>query len=399
MLDSNNWLFLVLSALGLTAVCVVAVRRFYLRKIERIRREMKIAADRLMHYEAQSFHDKNELNAILSSMVEGVMVIGADERILYVSPNASQMFQMRSAQVELKPYWEVIPHAQINSSIKEALENKLALNKEIVLIGVSDIFFSMQISPILREGRLKSIVAVFHDITALKKLIAMRSEFVANVSHELKTPLTAIKGFVETLADEGGLDDQINAKRFLEIIHKQTQRLETLVEDLLVLSAIESREAKMDFAPLEVGSVIQSVISVSKKAIDKKEIVLSLTVSCDLPKVLADYNRLEQVFINLLDNAVKFTPAQGKIAIKAYMDAGWVRIDVKDSGVGIPAEFLPRIFERFFRVDKSRTGDTGTGLGLAIVKHIIHAHQGRIDVESAPQQGSTFSISLKPCKD
>jgi len=381
--------------LGMAAMTIWFWLRSCRSRLRQKDRAIQDLSARLARQQQQSFNDKNELNAILSSMVEGVMVIGRDERILYVSPNLSDMFRMRSKDVALKPYWEVIPHQQINSCIKEALKQKQAVNKEITLLGAQDIFFSLQVSPVVQEGHLSSVVAVFHDITELKKLIRVRSEFVANVSHELKTPLTSIKGFAETLGEEGGLEDAANTRKFLGIIQKQAQRLEMLVDDLLSLSAIESKEAKMDAAAQDVAPIIQSVVAMRKPAIDAAGHRITVDVPPALPKVYIDRNRIEQVFINLLDNAVKFTPAKGEVRIRARAEGPFVRVDIEDTGVGIAPEHLSRIFERFFRVDKARSIESGgTGLGLAIVKHIVQAHQGKVEVQSIPGRGSTFSVFL-----
>ncbi len=387
----------MLLALAIFAtILLFLLRRYYGGVIQHKDRALQDLTAELSLQKQQSFHEKNELNAILSSMVEGVLVIGRDEKILYVSPNASSMFQMRSKDVALKPYWEVIPHQQINQSIKEALQHKRAVNKEIYLLGAQDNFFSLQISPVVQQGQLTSAVAVFHDITELKRLLKMRTEFVANVSHELKTPLTSIKGFVETLQEEGGARD---ARRFLDIIHKQTLRLEMLVNDLLTISAIESREAKMDLAPQDIAAVVHAVLAMNKKAIEAAKHQVMVNIPDHIPAILADRNHLEQVFINLLDNAVKFTPAGGRIQIKAVVEPPFVRIDVQDSGIGIAQEHLSRVFERFYRVDKARSTETGgTGLGLAIVKHIVQAHQGKVEVHSTPDKGTVFSIFLPPAK-
>ena len=380
-------IFCVLAAI----VSLGLVRRFYVQRLQGKDKLIRDLNARLAQQQRQSFDEKNELRAILSSMVEGVMVIGGDEKILYVSPNVSDMFQMRSKDVALKPYWEVVPHSQINSSIAEALKFQRAVNKEITLIGPQDIVFSMQISPVVQEGRLTSVVALFHDITELKNLLKMRSEFVANVSHELKTPLTSIKGFAETLQGETGLSE--TAQKFLGIIHKQTQRLELLVEDLLSLSAIESKEAKMRIESLELAPLVQSLVLMYKKNIEAAGHQIEVKVPSTLPRLSADRHRLEQVLTNLLDNAIKFTPANGRILLQAAAEGPFVRIDVQDSGVGIEGQHLSRLFERFYRVDKARSQESGgTGLGLAIVKHIIQAHQGKVEVQSIPGKGSTFSV-------
>ncbi len=395
MLDQPILIAVLFSAFAGVILALLFAQRSFARKLDAKQREVQGLSAELERLRQQSFHDKDELQAILSSMVEGVIVVRHDGRIIYVSPNASQMLQMRSKEVVDKLYWEAIRHQQINACLKDALEGQKAVNKEVVFMGAEDAFFSMQISPVVKEGKLSSVAAVFHDITELKKLLRLRSEFVANVSHELKTPLTSIKGFVETLRDEGGIEDGVNARKFLEIIHKQTERLEMLVADLLTLSSIESREAKMELVRQDLASIIQAVLVMEKKSIDRvgHEIVLELPAS--LPSIYVDRDRMEQVFINLLDNAVKFTQPKGRIVIRAIAQERFVRVDVEDNGSGIAPEHVNRVFERFYRADKVRTGGSGgTGLGLAIVKHIMQAHQGRVEVHSKPGSGSTFSIFI-----
>ncbi len=344
-------------------------------------------------------NDKDKLQAVLSSMVEGVLLVGADGKLQHISPNLYKMLELRSSGTTDKMYWEVLWNQEINMLIKEALAQKNALKKDIHVIGPQEHFFSMQISPVLdKQGHLISLVAVFHDITELKKLEKIRSEFVANVSHELKTPLTAIKGFVETLRTTAK-EDPKSAERLLEIIAKQTERLENLVNDLLILSSIESKEIRMDILPDSLDKIVQTALQVCKRQIESRHHQVSVQIPANLPQVLVDRQRMEQVFLNLIDNAVKFTPEKGQITIKAEKQNGFIRVDVIDSGIGIAAEHLPRLFERFYRIDKARGRDTGgTGLGLSIVKHIIYAHQGKISVTSTPAQGSTFCLYLPYAK-
>lgn len=374
------------------------LRRHYLSRLLRAEGGMKDLQSRLEKEQRLSLHYQNELNAILSSMVEGVIVVRKDEQILYVSPNVSQMLEMRSREVASKPYWEVIRHPEINACLKEALVAGRAVNKEISLIGPQDAFFSMQISPVRQDGALTSVVAVFHDITELRKLVKLRSEFVANVSHELKTPLTSIKGFVETLR-EGGLEDAVNARRFLDIIGEQTAHLEQLVKDLLELSAIESKEARMDIRPAEIAPVIDHALMMNKSAISSAGHQVDVRIDPAAARVPMDSRRMEQVFINLIDNAVKFTPKGGRISVIVRHEPPFVRIDVTDTGIGIAPEHLSRVFERFYRVDRARSRALGgTGLGLSIVKHIVSAHQGRVEIASVPDKGSTFSVFLPSIK-
>jgi len=373
-------------------------RHFYHRRINQIRYSHDNARNDFLKQLSTSWVDRENFETILSSMVEGVIVINSKGRIEHASPNFCQLLELRSKETQGKLYWEVIWNQEINDSLKEALLHKRAVRKEINIIGPQESFFSMQISPVMdRDDKLLSLIAVFHDITELKKLEKIRAEFVANVSHELKTPLTAIKGFVETLKTSAK-DDPVAVGRFLDIIDKQAQRLENLVNDLLILSSIEFKEVKMNFMAESLSKIVYSVMGLQKKIIEDKGHQVTVDVSEDLPKILADRQRMEQVFLNLLDNAVKFTPPGGKISIRAFWEKPYVRVEVKDNGVGIPAEHLSRVFERFYRVDRARSREAGgTGLGLAIVRQIVSAHQGKIEVESSPDLGSTFRIFL-PCQ-
>lgn len=222
----------------------------------------------------------------------------------------------------------------------------------------------------------------------------MRSEFVANVSHELRTPLTSIQGFVETLK-EGAINNPEKAQYFLDIIEKQSNRLNNLIEELLQLSKIESQEIAMNLQSINLRDLIDKTILEFKEKIDQKEQQVKINISPQLPLVKADPEQIEVVFRNLLDNAIKYTPNRGKISISALEKAENIYIEVADNGIGISAEHLPRIFERFYRADKDRSRKLGgTGLGLAIVKHIVQANQGTIGVESKPGKGSKFFFTL-----
>jgi two-component system phosphate regulon sensor histidine kinase PhoR len=391
----SSWIVIV----ALVAIFVFLVsRHFYLRRILQIRDFYDSTKSDFLKQLSASQVDRENLGTILSSMVEGVIVINAQGRIEHASPNFCRLLELRSKETQNKLYWEVIWNQEINDSLKEALIAKRAVRKEINIIGPKESFFSMQISPVMdREDKLLSLIAVFHDITELKKLEKIRADFVANVSHELKTPLTAIKGFVETLKTSAK-DDPLALARFLDIIDKQAQRLENLVNDLLILSSIESKEMKMNIVAEPLNKIIHSVIGLHKKIIEDKGHQVTVDIPVDLPKVLVDRGRMEQVFLNLLDNAVKFTPPGGKISIQAKWERPYVCVEVKDNGVGIAAEHLSRVFERFYRVDRARSREAGgTGLGLAIVRHIVSAHQGKIEVESSPDSGSTFRVLL-PCQ-
>lgn len=379
-------------ALGLSFV----IGKKFFKPIQHLQRTtLNQMSAELQNKISEIMQDKNELQAILSGMVEGVLVIGKNEKILLLNPPVYEMLDLRSKDILGRPYWEVIRNEEINSLLKEALAQKKSIKKDITIISPDDSQFSTQVSSILLDsGELSGVVAVFHDITEFKKLARLRSEFVANVSHELKTPLTSIKGFVETL-QSGALKDPENGPKFLSIIQKHTERLEHLVNDLLSLSAIESKEAPLTLESIQLLSFLESVVNLFEERTQSKNHPITLKVVPNLPPILLDRVKMEHAFLNLLDNAVKFTPAGGPITVNAAKENGSVRIDINDSGIGIAEEHWPRIFERFYRVDKGRSREVGgTGLGLAIVKHIVLAHNGQVRVHSRPGQGSTFSIYL-----
>jgi two-component system phosphate regulon sensor histidine kinase PhoR len=392
------WTIFVFTVFAAGLVFILS-RQYYHRRISQILNSHDSTRDAFIKQLSHSSFERENFETILSSMVEGVIVIDSKGKIVHASPNVRQLLELRSSETRDKLYWEVISNREINDSIREALLHKRAVRKEINIIGPSESFFSMQISPATDiDNKLLSLIAVFHDITELKRLEKLRAEFVANVSHELKTPLTAIKGYVETLKNSAK-DDPAAMVRFLDIIDKQAQRLENLVNDLLILSSIESKEEKISISAEPLPKIIHAVLALQKKVIEDKGHHVTVDIPDDLPNVLADRQRLEQVFLNLLDNAVKFTAPGGQIGIQARWNDPFVIVEVKDNGMGIAAEHLSRVFERFYRVDKARSRDTGgTGLGLAIVRQIVSAHQGKIEVESFPGVGSTFRIFL-PCQN
>ena len=240
------------------------------------------------------------------------------------------------------------------------------------------------------------VVAVLHDITRLKELEAIRKDFVANVSHELRTPLTSIRGFAETLLD-GALEDRNNNRRFVEIIKSHALRLSDLTMDLLTLATLESESFQLKPEGIDLPALVHEVLESFRPLGLTKRQELEAVIDPGLPPIKADRDRIRQVLINLLDNAVKFTPEEGKISLEVRLNAEGtgVEVHVKDRGIGIPSSDLPRIFERFYRVDKARSREQGgTGLGLAIVKHIVEAHRGHVSVKSTLGQGSDFCVTL-----
>jgi len=268
---------------------------------------------------------------------------------------------------------------------------------EDIEIGEGARFFKVHLVPLKEKGDF-SLLLFLQDITEEKRVETIKKDFVANVSHELRTPLASIKGYAETLLD-GGMDDKDTLKEFLRVIDRHATRMSRLIDDLLTLSRLESHQMTIVSAPVDMKDIIQATTTGFEKQARDKGITISSRIPDRLQRASGDKDRLEQVLVNLLDNAIKYTQSGGHVSVAASSDNGCVRVDVTDTGIGIPADDIARIFERFYRVDKARSRELGgTGLGLAIVKHIIQGHNGRLYVESEPGKGSTFSFSLKACK-
>ena len=253
--------------------------------------------------------------------------------------------------------------------------------------------FQASVTPIFESKSVAGCLVVLHDITEIKRLETMRSDFVANVSHELKTPLTSIKGFVETLLD-GALDDKEHGRNFLQIIQGHSQRLESLVNDLLSLAHLESKDIVLEKREFDLKEQVEEIVSGFQSQIKKKGISITNELPSNL-SIRADKNRIDQVVTNLIDNAIKFNKESGSIKIYSQGSGETIKITIEDSGVGVPEKETPRIFERFYRVDKARSRSLGgTGLGLSIVKHIIELHAGEVGVESTEGFGSKFWFTL-----
>ena len=335
-------------------------------------------------------------NVVLESMKEGVLAVDYDEKILLINNTARNIFSIESMELTGKTLQEVIRISDIQKFFKKVLNEEFIQETEILVQHGEDKILQLS-GTLLRDFENNKIGAlvVINDISNLKHLDNIKRDLVANVSHELKTPITSIKGFIETL-QEGGVDNPDQAKRFLEIISKQTDRLIAIIDDLLSLSRLEQNadSNEINYEETEIKPIIDSAIEdYDFKSRDKK---IKILVQCD-GKLKANVNKLliEQALDNLLDNAIKYSDENKLINVSAYASNGGLIISVKDEGFGIAPEHFSRLFERFYRVDKSRSRDEGgTGLGLAIVKHIVQVHNGTVEVESAPGKGSTFTIRI-----
>ena len=337
--------------------------------------------------------ERNQLRTVLEGMVEGVVLTGPDGRIL-VSNDAFRRIFNAQLPIEGRRPLETARVPALQEAIEAALRADEPLVREIALGGAQDKVIRASLAAIREDGRTVGAVAVFHDITELQRLEQVRREFVANVSHELRTPLTAIKGYAETLRD-GGLKDPAQAAEFVGVIHRHAERLRELIEDLLDLAAVEQGQARLTLVPVAPRDAVAQAEAVVRPAAEGKRQTLSVAIPDGTPAARADRDRLAQVLINLLDNAVKFTPEGGRIGVGAAAGNGRVVLSVFDNGVGIQPEDLGRVFERFYRADRSRDRrEGGTGLGLAIAKHLVQAMGGTIEVESRPGAGTTFRVSL-----
>lgn len=350
---------------------------------------------------AQDIEDKireirtqnQKLAAIFNSMIEGVIVIDRAGHIVSVNPSIEKIFDFSKNDVEGKIFLDAVRNNDIAEVVKSVLGHGKPLSTEITLVYPVRRIFEVNATPIFDNEAVNGCLVVIHDITEMRRLETVRSDFVANVSHELKTPLTSIKGFVETLL-EGALDDKKNNRGFLKIIQDHTDRLDRLVDDLLSLSHLESKEIVLQRDDCNLYQLVQGVIPGFGSQFKKKNI----EIKNELPQGLilrVDKTRIEQVFINLIDNGIKFNKENGFVKICSRELDGKIHISVEDSGIGIPQKDIPRIFERFYRVDKARSRELGgTGLGLSIVRHIVELHGGNVGVESTEGFGSKFWFTL-----
>ena len=374
------------------------------------RDEVGLLADTLNHMTDQLTakiselsEDRAQLLAMLTSMVEGVMVLDRRGRVLQVNPALERMFDVTRMDTRGRHCSDVFRHPQLDTLVSTVLAKRVNEEDEILLHPSGRcLHIEASVTASDRENEACAVL-VFHDITELRRLENIRKDFVANVSHELRTPLTSIKGYIEALLD-GAKDDPDTSTKFLDIILKQSDRLNLILEDLLQLSKIESGQVLFKREPLQIQRVIERTLAMIKPLADKKGHRLVSFVEDDLPAVLGDEDRLMQVLSNLLDNAVKYTPENGTITVAAHpvsddaerpAIATAVELSVTDTGLGIPERDHPRVFERFYRVDKARSRELGgTGLGLAIVRHIVEGLGGRVWVEANTPTGSRFVVRL-----
>ena len=370
-------------------------------ELDALERHLGEMSEKIRENVQQLVAEKEKASAILHGMTEGVLVLDPKGHMLVINHQAERMFHLpQDRDIRGASILEIVRRPEMRNIIHDVLAfdfTKSSYRKEVELhegrwFRVNAVSFRID------EGRASGSILVFHDITEIKQVEILRSDFVANVSHELRTPLTAIRGYAETLR-QSPPDDPADAQHFLSIIEKHAERLSRLTEDLLTLSDLESGKIELDFKPVDIGRVVQSVLEVLSDQANKEQVTLEQIIEPELPAVMGDVDRLQQLLINLVDNAVKYTPVNGTVTVKglrALINGSCaVEVSVTDTGAGIPEQAIPRLTERFYRVDKARSRDLGgTGLGLAIVKHIAQAHRAQLKIESALHKGTMVSVLL-----
>lgn len=338
--------------------------------------------------------NKSKLEAVLLSMFEGVMVVDVEGRIILMNVSLKKILEVKEDPVGRRPL-ELIRNIDVQGLVDKALKTPRGVeSRELHIHLAEEKIILVHATAVIRSGEIDGAILVFHDITELRRLEKIRQDFVANVSHELRTPVATIKGYAETLLD-GALDDKENARDFLQIIHSDADRLSKLINDLLDLARIESGKLNLMLKPWPIIPIMERAVSLLRQQAVDKSVTILTDFPDKLPSVLVDENAIAQVLLNLIENAIKYTNDGGKIIVSAKDAGDHVLVSIKDNGIGIPQEDIPRIFERFYRVDKARSRQLGsTGLGLSIVKHILLAHNGDIHVESVVAKGSVFTFSI-----
>ena len=413
------WLWSLLILL-LSAVVALLISRSYTDRIERLRQfSVRVAegdfrplpgdgkgdtleslgvslnqtAQRLDRTIRTLTEERNLSSAILGSMVEGVAVVNGVERLVFANPGFAQILDLDVPPVSGSSLLEVVRQTELIEAVRRVLAGEPRVEAEIVTGTLRQHHFAATVASV-RAGETSGAVIVLHDITELRKLERVRRDFVANVSHEFRTPLTAIQGFSETLL-AGAVNDPNNRDRFLGIILEHSRRLARLTEDLLRLSEMDAERLELEVRRLAVSQLVESCYETAQRRAAEKGLALSLQLPGRLPDIAGDSRRLQEVLQNLLDNAIQYTLPGGKIVLSAEAKNDEVIFTVSDTGIGIPRSDQPRIFERFYRVDAARSREAGgTGLGLSIARHLIEVHGGRIWVESEVGEGSQFHFSI-----
>ena len=393
---------LILNPVFFTVLLIAASLLFFFlfkksrsKKIQALTKDRSSIARELESKISEIEDEKSRLSAILRHMAEAVIAVDQRKQIVMVNPSAQAMLGVQEKAILGRNLIEIVRNQKADEILDEALQKKCAIVAEINLHYPSRKTLKASAVGISGAEGMVSGILVLSDVTEMRKLENLRRDFVANVSHELRTPLTSIKGFIETLL-AGALEDSKRSEGFLKMMEQDASRLTRLIDDLLELSKIESKETTLKKKPLILKEEVDQVVSIFHPRLAEKKLSIENDILTNgFPRVLADRDQLKQVLVNLVDNAIKFNREGGRILFKARKTEDKVEVSIEDTGIGISKDAIPRIFERFFRVDKARSREQGgTGLGLAIVKHIVESHGGNVSCESVLGKGSKFSFTL-----
>ena len=401
-----TWLFTVWQTEHLRRLCMQVTdfsrslargeidRRLHLgegKEFEEIAGNLNAMSASLQGTITRSEEEKKRLNVILESIPDALLIIDSRGSVQLSSSSARKFFGEET--LAGKQFIEVVRNRDFSDAMDEVRSGLQPVTTEVGLDLPEERYFVVRISPLFyREGELSGFIAIFHDITEREKLEQVRKDFVANVSHEIKTPITAIQGFAETLL-EGALEDRENAARFLATIKSNSERINSLVDDLMTISKIELGVIRVEKAEVDVGEIVESVIELLKDRASAKGLFLKVSIGDDVSRIWADRNRLTQILTNLVDNAIKFTEEGGVTVGTEKDEGGSIFLFVEDTGIGVPRKHLSRLGERFYRVDPARSRKLGgTGLGLAIVKHLVRAHGWDMRIESVQGKGTKVKI-------
>ncbi|MBH8606553.1 two-component system histidine kinase PnpS [Thermoactinomyces sp. CICC 10521] len=378
----------------------IAEKRFY-RRVQQEGRDEVAHLGQAINRMARSLQKQMEtirkserrLNSVIESMESGLIMVDPTGNVSLANRAFERMFSMPASDLIGHSYKKLSYPYDLSELITECAESGIRLRKEIHLYYPEERMLLAHLTPMWVEKNGVGVVVVFHDLTAIRRLEQLRRDFVANVSHELKTPITSIRGFAETLLD-GAMHDRETCQEFLQIIHEESLRLQRLIGDLLDLSRIESKQFHLKTEIVPVDTLIYSAQKMVRDQLKAKDQNLTIEID-ELFEVEVDPDRFRQIILNLLTNAIHYTPAGGHITVVARRRKSDWQLIIGDSGIGIPESDLPRIFERFYRVDKARARNSGgTGLGLAIVKHLVEVHHGKIQVESKVGEGTSFILTF-----
>lgn len=370
----------------------------YYGDIAQLNHSLNMIAISLQDMTAYEKQQDTQLRTVIDNMESGLMMIDDRGYVRLINRAFLNLFRGQDKDYIGFLYYETLANKDIHHVVQKTLLYEEKVKKSFELSPMVDAtnrkHLEIKGAPLFDEKQyVKGVVLVFHDITELKRIDQTRKDFVANVSHELKTPITSIRGFAETLIDGADGDANLRAQ-FLSIILNESQRLQTLVQDLLELSKLDNNEVQLEYSNVNINELIKEILPFIKDRAHHKQIDFELFIESNI-EVDGDHSLLQQVFLNLLSNAINYTSNHGKVMLKVTNKANTIQILVADSGIGIPKDMHSRIFERFFRVDRARSRNTGgTGLGLAIVKHIIEAHRGTIEVKSEQDIGTSFIVDI-----